>query len=409
MPTSWRHRRRAALCAGVVAGVLIALPAAPAAAAPYNPQLGETVPTAAEVACAPVVFYANRGSSENSNARADEAGGRLEADGITGLTKYFDGLGQVMAPVYTELRDNLAPGRIRLVTNRAPQTSTEPGPFDASGAATVGYRAIGFKVTKIGSMATYRRSVDEGVRAAVRDLTQIHDRCPETTLIVAGYSEGAEVARRALAALPWTPSAGKAHAMIFGDPLWKSREPGVHYVGDTARDQKGAFRTAREGDLGFAAPAIFRAFQPPIPSWPAGWDVTTWCHGGDGACQWRPGALMAHLTYGEADGVGAAARMATTLGGPYARPVVSARITSAGQCYPTGKRLRVVVTMVGAVAGSAPVTVHSGWEPFKFAAPFADVSVGPAAPVVTKSFATGLFPRLVVSVGGLKLDYRDVC
>lgn len=406
MSTFWRHRRRVACCAAV-AGALLTVPAVSASAA-VHPVLGEAVATAAQAECAPIVFYANRGSSENLNARADRADGRMEADGTTGLTKYFEGLGQVLAPIYLQMRGDLAAGRIVAVANRAPQTSTEPGPFDPLGDPQVGYRAIGYKLTKLGSFTTYRRSVDEGVAAAVRDLTLIHDRCPATTLVVAGYSEGAEVARRALAALPWTPAPGKAYAMIFGDPLWKSREPGVHHVGDSARDQKGAFRTAREGDLGIAAPSVMKALEPPIPGWAAGWDVTSWCHGGDGACQWRPGALIAHLTYGEADAVGAAARMATTLGGPYARPVVSARITSAGQCYPTGKRLRIVVSMVGATPDSPPVTVRTQWEPTPWS-PTGPITVSPAAPVVTKSFPSGLFPRLVVWLGDHKLDYRNVC
>jgi hypothetical protein len=390
----------------LVAGAISALAlgsASPALAGDVNPILNEVPPLAADATCAPIIVYASRGSSENSTYPAAHAQGQL------GATKYYEGLGEELEPIYVAFRDLYAPGTVELVTNRAPQRYNGPGSgVDPAGPPVVGYPAVGIALTwKTDPFRLYEGSVEMGVQSAVRDLNTLHAKCPQSKLLIAGYSEGAEVSRRALARLDWTPDAGTGFVMTFGDVLWKSSEPNVKYVGDTARDQKGTIRAAREGDNWLASPVKYAV--PPIPQWAGGWDVNSWCHGGDFACQWRGGTVTAHTSYHREDAFGASARMADAIGGPYAAPVVVAKPTNYASCYKLGSRVTEQLSVEGGEDASASATFTSQWEPFPMMSPFSNTRITDDHGVVRKTFAVGLNGRLSVSYDGHKLDYRDGC
>lgn len=395
---------RRIFAAALSAAALSFAASAPAQAAP-NPPFTETPATAEAVQCAPIVVYASRGANENRNLRSTRARGQTEADGVTPRSKYYDGLGEELLPIYSEFRDHYAPGTVALVTNRAPVTTKLIGGTDPNGRTDVGFRAVGATFS-LSAFYDYALSINDGKRAAIRDLTTIHERCPDSKLLVIGYSAGAEVTRRALASLPWTPAPGTAMAMVFGDILWKSGEPNLSYVGDTARDQLGVIRATKEGDFGLGFSLLgFKIAS--IPSYPAGWNATTYCHGGDLACQWRYGLLLAHESYHDEDAVGSAARAASFLGGPFVRPVVTARISSTASCFRRGTNIGMTVNVEGAEPGAVE-TVKARWEATPFV-PFEPINLTSVRPLIRKAFSSGLFPRLRIEMEGKKLDYRNVC
>lgn len=396
-------RRRS--IAGVLAALAMPLLGCLPAAAADNPPFPAAVATAASVACTPIVVYASRGANENPDSSTDRAPGQFEADGITPRTKYYEGLGEELLPIYTQLRDTYAPGTVSLVTNRAPKTTELVGGTDPQGPTDVGFRAVGPRFS-LSAFYDYALSVNEGKVAAIRDLDLIHARCPGSKLVVMGYSAGAEVTRRALASLTWTPEPGQAMAIVFGDVLWKEGEKNLSYVGDTAIDQLGAIRAAKEGDFGLGFSLLgFKIAS--IPNWRAGWNATSYCHGGDLACQWRGGTLIAHESYHDEDAVGAASRVAAHLGGPYARPVVVAKLNSTRSCF---KRLANVGTSFQVLnpTPGAVVRIDSRWEMTPFE-PFAAIKLTSGRPAARRGFFSGLFPRLRIDVGGYKFDYRNVC
>jgi hypothetical protein len=397
-----RLSRRARSLAGLSAVLLCSLAGltAPAlgAGADVNPPLGELPPLAGRAQCAPIIVYATRGSSENNDVPADHA---------TGQSKYYEGLGEELVPIYVKFRELYAPGQVELITNRAPRKWSGLGTgLDPSGPAVGGYPSVGIAwTTKVDPFTLYERSVENGVQAMVSDLNTLRERCPESKLVLLGYSEGAEISRRALARLAWTPAAGQGFVMTFGDVLWRAAEAGVKYVGDAARDEKGVIRAAREGDNGIASPVRFAI--PPIPAWAKGWDITTYCHGGDFACQWRGGTLIAHGTYHREDAVGASARLAHNVGGPFAAPVVTAMPTIQGACYPRNSRLTELLTVEGPTPPEFTATLTSQWEPTSFG-PFPALAVTAAKPL-RRTFLVGWMSRVVVRYGGQKLDYRNRC
>ncbi|MDQ8043461.1 MAG: cutinase family protein [Patulibacter sp.] len=375
-----------------------------------NPPLGEVPATAATVQCTPVIVYAVRGSSENSNVPAAHAPGQFEPGTTRPMTKYYMGLGEEMEPAYVLFRDTYPKGYVSLVTNRAPQNDGGlGGGTDPNGPATNGYRAVGVEAT-LGHpdpFVNYEQSALQGAAIATTDLNLIHARCAGSKLVLAGYSEGAEVLRRATASLSWTPAPGMAAGMIFGDVLWKASDRNVTFVGDNARDGRGAILAARDGDNHLGSPVRYAI--APIPQWPAGWNITSWCHGGDLACQWRGGTLIAHQTYGLEDAVAAAGRMARQIGGPFIKPVVTAiPLNQPRQCFVRGSRYVEQLSIAGSPAGTS-ATFTSQWEPFPFF-PFKPVTLKDQTDkTIVRSSMTGLQIRYVVRWNGDKLDYRNVC
>lgn len=392
--------------ASVLVALAIPLASSATAGAADNPPLTEIPQTAASVQCSPIIVYASRGANENPDSPSLRAPGQTESGGAKPRSKYYDGLGEELLPVYTQLRDTYAPGTVGLVTNRAPRETNLMGATDPQGPAEgAGFRAVGPQFT-LSAFYDYALSVNEGKQAAIRDLTQIHERCPDSKLVVMGYSAGAEVTRRALASLPWKPEPGQAMAIVFGDVLWKAGEKNLSYVGDTAIDQVGAIRATKEGDFGLSFSLLgFKIAS--IPKWPSGWNATTYCHGGDLACQLRSGTLLAHESYHDEDALGASYRIAAYLGGPYVRPVIVAKLYSSRSCFRRAANVGTGFKVLNPTPG-AQVRIDAQWEMTPFV-PFKPIVLSAERPEARRGFFSGLFPRLRIEVDGHKLDYRNVC
>ncbi|MDO9355352.1 MAG: cutinase family protein [Solirubrobacteraceae bacterium] len=397
--------------AGVVSTLAVALIGAmaqPAAAAetPYvNPSFNDRIYTSSDVTCSAIIVYASRGAGENLGTVSKRAVGQFEADGVTPRSKYYDGLGEELLPIYSNFRDLYAPGAISLVTNRAPQTTDTLGGTDPQGPTGPGHRGVGVTFTR-SAFYDYALGVNDGKRAAISDLDTIHARCPDSKLVVMGYSAGAEINRRAMASLSWKPKPGTAMAISFGDPTWRPKEPYLSYVGDADFLQFGSIQAARHGDFGFKI-SIFGFSISSIPDYPDGWNATSYCHGGDMSCQYRGGLITAHETYHLEDAVGAAFKVAGYIGGPFVKPVIVANINSKAVCFKRGSRVNTTFKVLNAGPDDT-FTIKSSWEPLPFQ-PFADFTLSAERPVARRSSYSGLFPRFRMDWNGNKLDYRNVC
>ncbi len=155
----------------------------------------------------------------------------------------------------------------------------------------------------------YLDSVIDGVNSGVAALTALAKSmgCSRWTVVLTGYSQGADVMRRVLARLPPAVQKHVATMILFGDPYFYPREAHVLAAGGYSRNEVGILEFAKLNPglaLGHAisAPAI------PIRTY-------SWCHRNDPVCQFgvdnhplisvpHGGKLLAadlqnHLTYGQ--------------------------------------------------------------------------------------------------------------
>lgn len=381
------------------------------------------------IACAKTMVYASRGSSENNPAPAQTA------------NAYYDGLGTEMVKVWDALRSYYGSSQISLVVNSQSPRAYYFSPSNT----TVSYPALsGFPddddwvglaqlVAKGGEgalrqvMATYAASVDAGTDAAVSDLMFIHNKCKTSNLVILGYSEGADVTRRALDRMADVffggSYTGKVVTMLFGDTLWSYNNEGpLVYSGNTTTGGRGVIRRVGEGYFGAAG----REYVPPIPTFDARWNATSWCRAYDIACQSPGGTTGEHTQYGEQDALGASARAAAAIyaQAPTIRPVVTAKLNYDASCLSYAPQpLTAKFTVIGPPGTTQEF--HGSWNSGQQAFPFTTVTV-PGATVDNPAFPDGAVTgRGEVPIGGLssglnwnlalgnnvggKLDARNKC
>ena len=144
----------------------------------------------------------------------------------------------------------------------------------------------------------YTRSVAAGVTSELRNIDDLMGICPTSDLLLAGFSQGAQVTRVALARLSESEQHHVTAVVLFGDPYFSASEAGVTVYGGFTPRQVGILRQFRPK----TTPAIPSAF---------GGKVFTWCHPADSVCQGlhRGNGKASHSTYGT-DAQGAVAAIA---------------------------------------------------------------------------------------------------
>ena len=110
----------------------------------------------------------------------------------------------------------------------------------------------------------YAESVESGVSELRRLLSALAADCPSTEPVIVGYSQGAEVIKRAFVGDP-APS-GSGSIVLLADPTRDPDQAGVLRLGDPAAERPGAF----------GAVSIPSAIRPLVI------DV---CAPGDGVCE----------------------------------------------------------------------------------------------------------------------------
>jgi cutinase-like protein len=118
----------------------------------------------------------------------------------------------------------------------------------------------------------YRKSVAQGVtsaRVGIRDLVSL---CPQSHLILGGYSQGAQVTRITLGDLTSREQARVAAVLLFGDPYFNPKEDVVTYFPSENRKRHGILVTR------FNARSI--RISPRYRG-----RIFSWCHRRDIICQ----------------------------------------------------------------------------------------------------------------------------
>jgi Cutinase len=269
-------KRCVAACITVlcVIGVLQALPAAAATSATDPPRL--TFPTG--VACPLITVYASRGSGEAFDDSMLGAGAQLQP-----LYKYF-------IARYGSQNVGLEANGYPAAAVINPWTNT-PDPYKLA--------------------HDYKPSLLRGVKDAVADIKAFASKCGtgiHRTLVIAGYSQGADVVRRAMAQIPSSSLSVylDVQILLFGDPNFSPAE-----------DYDAGGRVYEYGDY-HQVVGSGRAFYklgglpapPPLPqTYPL---PLSWCHHNDPVCQLLGTSISRHEDYASRDAYSAVTQATLT-------------------------------------------------------------------------------------------------
>jgi hypothetical protein len=124
--------------------------------------------------------------------------------------------------------------------------------------------------------AGYQKSVNTGIKNLVQLADNRAHACPREKLVLAGYSQGAQVVHSALSQLTSVASHIGA-VVLFGDPHFDPH----------SRAAEGSFSPKRHGILGLPDHDFPTAFG----------HVVSYCKGGDWICQGEPNKTTAHGQY----------------------------------------------------------------------------------------------------------------
>lgn len=104
------------------------------------------------------------------------------------------------------------------------------------------------------NLGGYNNSVKRGVAQMSSDLGEFQKKCPETPIILIGYSQGAQVIHATLAALPESATSNINSVLLIADPLMNSlhKNNGIEYDARADND-KGAFTTYSFPFMGISA------------------------------------------------------------------------------------------------------------------------------------------------------------
>lgn len=228
------------------------------------------VAAAAPAGCADYHWMGAAGSGQRDGAK-------LYANG---------GMGDVVYQSYEQLAADLAADG-RTITAEAVQYPAAPVPLDGS----------------IGGWMTFMDSVKAGTAAAGEQFTAFTERCPDTKVILAGYSQGAMVMHRNLEDLAEDPHVAAVLLVADGDRL----------PGDTTIDMGSTARVPGVGK-GVAQEHSFLASAPTSPLPPAlGARTISVCDVGDLVCDYDPDS-----TASTEAGIAIHTAYAPTASGPHA-------------------------------------------------------------------------------------------
>jgi cutinase len=186
-------------------------------------------PAKAIYSCPDVLFLGARGSGEDADVHESSMGpavnemARLLGADVGALKESFESRGIQYQAAPVEL---LYPSRVELA---ALLESGWTG--GASGAAAVA-------VWTQRHLRAYLASVDDGVAATVKAVHHAIDRCPETELVLAGYSQGAMAVHQAELQLDDESLAAIGGTLLLGDG---DRVPGTEakLIGGAPKSGKG--------------------------------------------------------------------------------------------------------------------------------------------------------------------------
>jgi hypothetical protein len=255
-----------------------------------------------QAACPELIVYGTRGTNENDAANL----------------KTTAWIGPTLWPVYSELSKVFGTGVIGLAGN--------------------GYPAVNLDWALDSGGANYANAVNSGVKYAVADLTYLHTICPHAGIAALGYSQGADVVRRAVAQLwaaltPAQQARGDLSwvtAVLLGDPNFDPLEQTGFSSGDFDASSKGL------APWSWASARLLLSQPPQLPM-PL---LNEYCHKGDLVCQGLAlgNGIAPHLTYGSRDAKGLAWRLGHGILGPnkLTKLLAQGYVNPYAQCDPAG-------------------------------------------------------------------------
>ncbi|MDJ0791781.1 MAG: cutinase family protein [Acidimicrobiia bacterium] len=119
----------------------------------------------------------------------------------------------------------------------------------------------------------YARSVQAGAIELIARLARISSACPESDIVLVGYSQGAQVIKTALDGVP--PRYRISSIVLLADPTRDPSQAGIVRLGDPSVERTGSF-----GPIGLAD--HLRAVAIDV------------CADGDGVCERGRSSLVAH-------------------------------------------------------------------------------------------------------------------
>lgn len=314
---------RAAATAAVSVPLALASLVVPAAAATTSGTTTGTTSAAAPgdgtsslptpIVCAPIIVYGTRGS------------------GIE-VSEHDSGAGKEVGAVVDAL-EAARPGQVRAYYNNYPAVDFLPE-----------------YVTQ--NWQPYWDSVFAGAALGRQDLEDLAEACPNSTFVVAGHSQGADVTRRLFTPAPAGLNPARTKIYLFGDVNFRWDEAGIAKSG----------KYNKQNGLVPSGLAAGVTIPQPIPAISASWHAESWCHEADAACQTIGSGGEPHNNYGALDGKAAAWRASQFAGGTAAAATPVARFGNVS--CPSGTIPNVVdvtVSMAGSAAGSTS-TVRGFWD-----------------------------------------------
>jgi hypothetical protein len=146
----------------------------------------------------------------------------------------------------------------------------------AVGSISNAYPAVKLSWRLIHTSRVYGPSVVAGRRSLKRNVADLIALCPQSTLVLGGFSQGAELTHSALSELGEQEQKHVAAVVLFGDPLFAAGEANV--TAEQSREAAADFKPGRRGMRFF----VVRP-QPLAGSYSG--KVFSWCHGFDIVCQ----------------------------------------------------------------------------------------------------------------------------
>jgi len=229
----------------------------PAATAPPTPSTTATPAPAG--ACPDFEFLGARGSGEDSQ--------------FTNSTRYTAknptyGMGGELNDVYQ---------RLNQAAKAAGVTITPYGvPYPA-----VGIDVVGGATLATGDLSVYTKSVELGAHAAAAEIERVAKTCPDTGVILAGYSQGAQAMVDAALSLTPDARASITAAVFFGNTYFDSSD---------SADDYGSYEPDLDGYLVHSGLLPADAIGPNGPvgtDWTKAFEtapIFDYCHNGDPIC-----------------------------------------------------------------------------------------------------------------------------
>jgi hypothetical protein len=202
----------------------------------------------------------------------------------------------------------------------------------AIGSEGLEYQAVGildWKLLAAGintKALEYEVSVTGGVASLIKAVIERADRCETQKLVLSGYSQGAEVVRKALPYLKKVADHVGA-VVLFGDPQFDPH---------TWAEKGGTYSRRRHGVLGLPDKDFPKVFD----------HVVTYCRDGDLICQGFPNLTEGHKHYAPEMTVGAAVKVAGWLG-----------LFGAPACHPVGS-ISAIIDDSGSMERNDPAAIR---------------------------------------------------